>query len=161
LAYEGTVYHDTDGDGDFGLSYGSGATVTSGKAVTSAIYEPYPSYTGANLVDGDTSTLAFPGAEHIDYSIDLSGFYSLESTLLYWGYYGVTSGYIESWTLIATLDDGTEVTLATESDLPGALQSLVFLSDGAHNLPITSLRIYSYYNDNWVGMYELSAYEAS
>jgi hypothetical protein len=164
-----TVYHDVDGNGVFScLSYGSGTNVALGQDVTaniggdtnvcSSTDQPAGCWP-ANLTDGDTGTLAFPGDASFDYAVDLGSAHSLESVLAYWGYYGSTAGYIDSWTLSATLDDDTQVTLATESSNPGANQTLVVLSDSAHGFPIEELRVYSFYNPNYVGLYELEAYQ--
>src|SRR5207247_8518970 len=57
-------------------------------------------YQASNLVDGDTTTLAYPGSTRLDYTIALSGLTHVSSALITWGYFGTNPLYIQSWSLM-------------------------------------------------------------
>ena len=45
-------------------------------------------YGAANLVDGDSGSLAYPGSSHLDYVIQLNGTYNVTGVSIDWGYFG-------------------------------------------------------------------------
>jgi hypothetical protein len=57
-------------------------------------------YQASNLVDGDTTTLAYPGSTRLDYTIALSGLVHVTSARITWGYFGTNPIYIQSWSLM-------------------------------------------------------------
>jgi len=113
-----------------------------------------PVYSGslhqaANLIDGDPSTLAYPGSTHIDYQVMLGQRTQLSSAFIDWGVFGSNPIYVTSWTLLARDGAGQPwVTLAT-GGFPNSAGTLLNLDSTATEVRIIADSL------NWIGIYEL------
>jgi hypothetical protein len=66
---------------------------------TSAVPETVSGEGAANLIDGNLNSLAFPGSNHLDYTITLSAPTHVSGAAISWGSYGMGTGAVQSWTL--------------------------------------------------------------
>jgi hypothetical protein len=113
------------------------------------LYSLAQHYQASNLVDGDPTTLAYPGSTRLDYEIALPGPVPISSARLTWGYFGTNPLYIQSWSLLGRNGAGQPwVTLAHGG----------FPNSNATDLSLdffgTDLRVVASAR-NWIGMYEL------
>ena len=77
----------------------SPASVTSNIPISST--HGYPT---VNLTDGDDSTLAYPGAQEVDYELDFGKDVPVDFANIDWGYFGTSSLYVQRWTLFGQRD---------------------------------------------------------
>jgi hypothetical protein len=106
-------------------------------------------YQAANLTDGNTTTLAYPAAVHVDYVSSLNDVFHLSSATIVWGYFGTNPIYIGSWTLYGRNGPGSWNVLAS-GGFPGAESTTVSL-----NADVTDVRVEAKSAAHWIGIYEL------
>lgn len=108
-------------------------------------------YGAANLVDGDPDSLAYPGASHLDYVIQLNGSYDVTSVSIDWGYFGSDSRYVQSWQILGR--SGNQVwQLMASGGFPGQATMDVLL-----NTTVTELRLVAD-SANWIGAYDVRVF---
>jgi hypothetical protein len=113
------------------------------------VYSLARHYQAANLMDGDPSTLAYPGSKHLDYQVALSTQTRLSAAMVDWGSFGTNPAYIQSWSLLARSgSDQPWVTLAQDT-FPNRSITVVSL-----NYTATEVRLVAD-GMNWIGIYEL------
>ena len=127
----------------------AGATVQS-NVPESSVYSIARGYGAANLIDGDPSTLAYPGSYNLDYQISLANLTHLSFAKITWGYFGTNSAYVSSWALLAKNGTGQWTTLA-QGGFPNSAITQVSLDFIA-----TDVRILASSTTNWIGIYDLS-----
>jgi hypothetical protein len=110
-------------------------------------------YGAASLVDGDPNTLAYPGSTTIDYSIALPAVTHLTSAVITWGYYGITPGYIDSWTLLGRNGADQPWTTLAQGTFPNTNSSTISFDFTADEMRIVANSL-----NNWIGIYELALY---
>jgi hypothetical protein len=117
----------------------------------SPAYSAALDYGAANLVDGDSSSLAYPGSSSLDYVIQLNGIYHVTGAAIDWGVFGSDSRYVQSWKLLGRVDGGNWQQFAS-GGFPG--QSIM-------NVPLdltaTELRVIAT-ADNWIGANEVRVF---
>jgi len=129
--------------------------VTSHHTCISNIYED-PTYCVANgytankLVDGNTSTLAYPAATQVDYEISLDGYDYVKTVTIRFGVYGTNSVYISSWQ-IQCLDPAGNWITKSSGGFPNTSQLTLNI-----NMATTKLRVKAS-SSNWIGLYEVTA----
>jgi len=127
-------------------SHMSPVAVTSNIPISAA--SGYPT---ANLVDGDPSTLAYPGAPEVDYEFDFGKDISISLANINWGYFGTSPMYVQRWTIFGQQDGEFGWTALAQGGFPGAEQTQANINRRVRRL---RLRAVSF---NWIGVYELSA----
>jgi hypothetical protein len=108
-------------------------------------------YGAANLVDGDPDSLAYPGSNHLDYVIQLNGFYHVTGLSIDWGSYGSDSRYVQKWQILGRSADQAWQQLAS-GGLPGQATTDVSL-----NGTVTELRLVAD-SANWAGIYDVRVF---
>src|SRR6185437_13253089 len=106
-------------------------------------------YQAANLTDGNTTTLAYPAAVHVDYVSSLNDVFHLSNATIVWSYFGTNPIYIGSWTLYGRNGAGSWNVLAS-GGFPGAEATTVSL-----NADVTDVRVEAKSAAHWIGIYEL------
>ena len=106
-------------------------------------------YQAANLMDGDPSTLAYPGAKHLDYQVALGMQTRLSQAVVDWGYFGTNPAYIQSWSILARSGSNQPWVTLVQGAFPGRAITVVSLDYTA-----TDLRLVAD-GTNWIGIYEL------
>jgi len=127
----------------------AGATVQS-NVPEDPTYSVARNYGAANLIDGNPSTLAYPGSKNLDYQISLGSLTHLSSATITWGYFGTNSSYVSSWSLLAKNGSGQWTTLA-QGNFPNSSSTQVSVDFFA-----TDVRIVAGSTANWIGIYDLS-----
>jgi hypothetical protein len=117
----------------------------------SAAYSTALDYGAANLVDGDSISLAYPGASSLDYVIQLNGEYHVTGVSIDWGVFGSNSEYVQSWEILGRIDGGAWQQFAA-GGFPGQSTMNVPL-----DLTATELRLIAT-ADNWIGAYEVTVF---
>jgi len=117
----------------------------------SPAYSTALDYGAANLVDGDSISLAYPGASSLDYVIHLNGEYHVTGASIDWGAFGSNSQYVKSWKLLGRVDSGNWQQFAG-GGFPGQSTMNVPL-----DLTATELRLIAT-ADNWIGAYEVRVF---
>ena len=107
-------------------------------------------YGAANLIDGNTQTLAYPGSKNLDYQISLGGATHLSSANITWGYFGTNSTYVTAWSVLGRNGSGQWTTLA-QGGFPDSATTQVSL-----NFVATDVRILASSDSNWIGIYDLN-----
>ena len=126
-----------------------GATIQSNVA-ESATYSLARDYGAANLIDGNTQTLAYPGSNNLDYQISLGVATHLSSANITWGYFGTNPAYVSSWSVLGKNASGQWTTLA-QGGFPNSATTQVNL-----NFVATDVRILASSSSNWIGIYDVS-----
>lgn len=108
-------------------------------------------YGAPNLVDGDSSSLAYPGSSSLDYVIQLNGKYHVTDASIEWGVFGSNSQYVQKWELLGRVDDGTWQQLASGGS-PDQSTMNVPLDTTATELRLTAS------GANWIGAYEVRVF---
>jgi hypothetical protein len=122
-------------------------------SVTSNIpVDPQYGYLTSDLTDGDPSTLAYPGAQEIDYELDFGSNVSVDVTNIEWGYFGTSSLYVQQWTLFGQRDGEFGWTPLAQGGFPWAAQTEV-----AIHRTIRRMRLRGD-GPNWIGVYEFSVF---
>jgi hypothetical protein len=112
-------------------------------------------YAASNLIDGNSTTLAYPASTNIDYQIAVSSTpVRVSSATIRWGTFGSSTGYVDSWRLLALDATGNWLTVAS-GGFPGVDTSTVFFDTIS-----TQLRLVASSNENWIGAYEMSITQA-
>lgn len=135
----------------------AGGTVP-GAAVTavsnlpeSSTYSIGRGYGAAKLVDGDPSTLAYPGARELDYTISLPHERHASAATIRWGGYGTNPAYVQAWTLLGRRKGESKWTLLSEGGFPGAESTTVSIDAFVDELRLTASSAV-----NWIGVYDVS-----
>ena len=113
------------------------------------IYSLGRNYGGANLIDGNPATLAYPAGLKADYVIGLGGYSHVSNVAIRWGYFGSNPIYIANWTLYSRTGSGDWI-IAASDGFPASDSTSVPL-----DLYATDLRLVAKSNSNWIGVYEL------
>jgi hypothetical protein len=137
----------------FGTAFAPVQPLTGLKAYSNAPEDPLYSiarhYQAANLVDGDPTTLAYPGAPRLDYTIAFPGPVHVSSARLIWHNFGTHPLYVQSWALLGRYGaDQPWVTLA-QGGFPNSSTTDVSL-----DFRVTDLRVIAS-GPNWIGIYDL------
>src|SRR5947207_5074641 len=104
-------------------------------AVSSNIpIDPQYGYAADNLMDGNPSTLAYPGAQEIDYQLDLGANTLSDVANINWGYFGTSSGYVQRWTLFGQSEADFGWTPLAQGGVAGATQMEVPLQRSSQRL---------------------------
>ena len=136
----------------FGTALPSTLTVAGvwSNVLENPVYSIAGNYAAANLIDGNTTTLAYPGSKNLDYQVSLGGLTHLSSATITWGYFGTNPGYVDSWSLVARNGAGQWTTLI-QGSFPNSATTEVNLDSFA-----TDVRILASSSTNWIGVYDLS-----
>jgi hypothetical protein len=113
------------------------------------VYSLARRYQAANLMDGDPSTLAYPGSKHLDYQVALSARTRLSSAVVDWGSFGTKPGYIQSWSLLARSGADQPWVPLVQGAFPNRSSTIVNLDYTA-----TDVRLVAD-GPNWLGIYEV------
>jgi hypothetical protein len=113
------------------------------------LYSIAQHYQASNLVDGDTTTLAYPGSTKLDYAIALSGPVHVSSARITWGYFGTNPLYIQSWSLMGRNGAGQPWVTLAHGGFPNSNTTSLSLDFLA-----TDLRVVASASD-WIGIYDL------
>jgi len=113
------------------------------------VYSLARHYQAANLMDGDPSTLAYPGSKHLDYQVALGVQTWLSQAVVDWGYFGTNPAYIQSWSILARSGSDQPWVTLVQGSFPGRSTTVVSLDYTA-----TDLRLVAD-GTNWIGIYEL------
>jgi hypothetical protein len=114
--------------------------------------DPQYGYPTANLMDGNPSTLAYPGAQEIDYQLDFGANTLLDVANINWGYFGTSSGYVQRWTLFGQSDGEFGWTPLAQGGFPDGAETAVPVHRTARRLRLRADSV------NWIGVYELSIF---
>jgi len=117
----------------------------------SPVYSIAQDYAAANLVDGDSDSLAYPGSSHIDYVIQLNATYNVSGVSVDWGYFGSNATYVQSWQILGRSGDQAWQPLAS-GGFPGQA-----IMDVPLNVTATELRLVASAS-HWIGAYEVRVY---
>ena len=123
-----------------------------GIAVTDNVIESpsAPSYRPpANIVDGDDSTLAYPGSRTLDFTLDLGRDTYVDSVSAVWGGFGTDPIYIDAWRLYGLRQDATTWELVAQGPFPNSSETTI----PVHNR-YRKLRLAADSAVNPIGMYE-------
>ena len=113
------------------------------------LYSIAQHYQASNLVDGDPTTLAYPGSTALDYTIALPGVVHVSSVRLTWGVYGTNPLYIQSWSLMGRYGAGQPWVTLVQGGFPNSP-----VTDLSLNFLATDLRVVASAR-NWIGIYNL------
>ena len=113
------------------------------------VYSLAQRYQAANLMDGDSSTLAYPGSTHLDYQVALGAQTRLSAAVVDWGYFGTNSAYIQSWAIVARSGAEQPWVTLVQGAFPNRATTVVSLDYVA-----TEVRLIAD-GPNWIGIYEL------
>ncbi|PIT86614.1 MAG: hypothetical protein COU33_02160 [Candidatus Magasanikbacteria bacterium CG10_big_fil_rev_8_21_14_0_10_43_6] len=103
----------------------------------------------SKLVDGKSTTLAYPGSTEIDYVVRFSdGAYVINEVTVSWGSYGSRS-LVDKWFLEGCRAEGDWVPLASGVDVTDEVEETSV--DGGR---YSALRLRAS-GDEWIGVYEL------
>ena len=111
-------------------------------------------YPSSNLIDGNTSTLAYPGGPGVDYELDFGADTYIDFVNLTWGYFGADPRYISSWTLWGQKDGDPEWMPIISEGNPGTSASTVSVKRVFRKLRLSAV------GANWIGVYEMQTYGA-
>jgi len=100
-------------------------------------------------MDGDPSTLAYPGSKHLDYQVALGVQTWLSQAVVDWGYFGTNPAYIQSWSILARSGSDQPWVTLVQGSFPNRSTTLVSLDYTA-----TDVRLVAD-GTNWIGIYEL------
>jgi len=113
-------------------------------------YSSAQNYVSANLIDGNSQTLAYPGGTKLDYQVSFTAPTHLSSATITWGYFGTNPIYVQSWAVLGRNSASqTWSTLAT-GGFPASSATQIDLDFIATDLRITAAA------PNWIGIYELT-----
>ncbi len=104
------------------------------------------------LVDGNTSTLAYPGSSHNDYTLAPSTDAYIDQVNIVWGVFGSNSLYIDSWRLYGQKQVGSAWQVIAQGGFPNATESVVPVHDEYRRLRVAAD------GPNWTGIYEVQVY---
>lgn len=128
---------------------GPGAMTVTSNVPESPVYSIARGYQAANLIDGNTRSLAYPGSSHLDYQISLGQLTQLSSALITWGQYGTNPIYVNGWSLLARSAAGQPWVTLAQGGFPNSATTQANL-----NYAATDLRVVAD-SANWIGIYEL------
>ena len=103
----------------------------------------------SNLMDGDTTTLAYPASRHIDYQISFGAPRQLSQAVIDWGEFGIDPQYVQSWSLLGRNGSSSPWLTLSEGGFPSSAVTEIPLQN-----TVTDVRIVADSN-NWIGIYEL------
>jgi hypothetical protein len=128
-----------------GLSLGGPLTVHS-NVLEDPVYSLARYYQASNLMDGDPSTLAYPGSTHLDYQVALGVQTWLSQAVVNWGYFGTNPAYIQSWSILARSGSDQPWVTLVQGSFPNRSTTVVSLDYTA-----TDLRLVAD-GTNWIGI---------
>jgi hypothetical protein len=112
-------------------------------------------YPAANLIDGNTSSLAYPSNNHLDYQVSLATPTHLSSALVTWGVFGTNPLYLTSWSLLGRNGATQPWHILAQGGFPGSTTSGITL-----DAVVTDLRVVAASTHNSIGIYELQLFGA-
>jgi hypothetical protein len=122
-------------------------------SVTSNIpISPVSGYPTANLMDGNPSTLAYPGAPEVDYEVDFGRNIPMNVANINWGYFGTSSIYVQQWTIFGQRNGEFGWALLAQGGFPGADQTQTNINRTIRRLRLRADSL------NWIGVYEFSVF---
>ena len=141
------------GVGDF-QAFGTALPTTSEFTVKSNVtedptYSISPGYRAANLIDGNTTSLAYPASNHIDYQLSSGAPIQLSQAVINWGYFGTSPTFIQSWSIMARAGANQPWMTLIRGGFPNSITTIVNLDYAA-----TDVRIVAD-SANWIGIFEL------
>ncbi|MGB8128923.1 MAG: hypothetical protein WCG81_03965, partial [Candidatus Angelobacter sp.] len=110
-------------------------------------------YAAANLTDGDTSSLAYPSNNHLDYQVSLATPTHLSSALITWGVFGSNPVYLMSWSLLGRNGADQPWSVLSQGGFPASTASGVNV-----DAVVTDLRLVADSTHNSIGVYELQLF---
>lgn len=113
------------------------------------VYSLARHYQAANLMDGDPSTLAYPGSKHLDYQVALGIKTQLSQAMVDWGYFGTHPAHVQSWSILARSGADQPWVTLVHGSFPNRSITVVNLDYTATDLRIIADGTY------WIGIYEL------
>jgi hypothetical protein len=116
-------------------------------------YSVARNYLAQNLVDGDTSTLAYPGSSPIDYVVNLGGARNVSQVSVWWGVYGTNSAYVNQWKLFGRTGPNSPWQSLASGGFPNSTVTDMFVAGNG----LTDIRITAG-SANWIGLYEVQIY---
>ncbi len=109
-------------------------------------------YPTANLMDGNPSTLAYPGAPEVDYEVDFGKDITINLANINWGYFGTSSLYVQQWTIFGQQNGEFGWTLLAQGGFPAAEQTQTNINRTIRRLRLRAASL------NWIGVYEFSVF---
>lgn len=119
----------------------------------SPTYSIARNYLAQNLVDGDSSTLAYPGSNQLDDIVSLGTPRNVNQVSIWWGYFGTSAIYVNRWSLYGRSGQNSPWQLLANGFFPNAAISDIPIN-GAN---LTDVRVTAT-SVNWIGIYELQVY---
>jgi len=127
----------------------TGQYTVKSNVIEDPVYSIAAGYQASNLLDGDPTTLAYPGAVHLDYQIALGQPTQLSSAFISWGVYGSNALYVNSWSLLARNGASQPWTAIAQGGFPHSATTLLNLDFVASDVRIVAD------GPNWIGIYDL------
>jgi len=106
-------------------------------------------FSAKNLVDGDPTTLAYPGSLILEYVIDLINQYDITKIAILWGGYGTSKEHIEDWE-VSVSNNGKDWNTIAQGDFPGEDLTTIKTS-----IKTRFLKLIARSKKNWIGAYEV------
>lgn len=119
-------------------------------SVTSNVPVNSDKYPTSNLVDGDSSTLAYPGGVQVDYQLDFGTDTPLDFATIHWGYFGSSPLYVQNWQVLGQANNDIGWTPVASGGYPGTVESQVGIHRSFRRLRVKAS------GPNWLGIYEMS-----
>ena len=110
-------------------------------------------HAAANLIDGNTSSLAYPSNNHLDYQVSLATPTHLSSALITWGVFGSNPIYLTSWSLLGRNGSDQPWSVLSQGGFPAGTTSGFNL-----DAVVTDLRLVADSTHNSIGVYELQLF---
>jgi len=108
------------------------------------------SYPTGNLMDGNSSSLAYPAAPEVDYELDFGENVSIDLASIDWGYFGTSPLYVQRWTIFGQRDGEFGWTRLAQGGFPGADATQTEIHRTVRRLRLRAD------GPNWIGVYEFS-----
>ena len=110
-------------------------------------------YLAPNLVDGDSSTLAYPGSNQIDYVVNLGSPHNVNQVSIWWGYFGTSTIYVNGWNLYGRSGRNSPWQLLANGTFPNAaVTDVPVIGTNLTDVRVTAA------STNWIGLFELQVY---
>ena len=132
------------------LPLGPGQVTVKSNVPEDPVYSIARGYQASNLIDGDPSTLAYPGSKNLDYQVSFGQPTQLSSAFIKWGQYGTNPIYVNSWSLLARGGANQPWVAVAQGGFPNSSTMLFNLDFAATDVRLVAS------STNWIGVYELT-----
>jgi hypothetical protein len=100
-----------------------------------------------NLVDDNSATVAYPGRNTVDFTIDEGQENYIDSVQSVWGFWGTDPTYISSWQLLGLPDHGNGWEVIARGGFPNGVSTIIPVQNRYRKL-----RIQASSPSNWIGL---------